>query len=129
MDKIMDLDDEWRDIIQAQLQWVDGWIFPGSESNFKGPEGRIRLLQLIMDSKALPKKEAFKLRCLGTYLGQAITEKTGWPWKVVEDEHGIDLAIQIPWPNGWIFPLNLISRKVENNEPVDVKELFDSLVR
>ncbi|MFZ5531616.1 MAG: DUF3806 domain-containing protein [Pseudomonadota bacterium] len=128
MEKVMEPDDEWKAFIAAHLEWVDGWINPGSESKFKGPEGRIKLLQLIIDSNEIAKEEAVKLQCLGTYLGQAIVEKTGWPWKVIEDEYGTDLAIQIPDRKVWIFPVTMISKRIEDGDLVDVEELFNGVI-
>lgn len=128
MQIVMDPDREWRDIIEAQLQWVDRWIVPDLEGIYKGPNGRIKLLQLLIDSKLISKSETVKLRCLGTYFGQAIVEITGWPWKVVEDKDGIDLAIHVPDREDWLFPITMISKRIENDEHVDVRELFDSVV-
>ena len=49
MTKRLSLGKEWSDYISAHIEWVDGWISPGSEYKFKGPDGRVKLLQLILD--------------------------------------------------------------------------------
>ena len=128
MTKVMEIDSEWRDIIETQLKWVDRWMLPDLEGMYKGPKGRIKLLQLIIDGKLVTKSDTVKLRCLGTYFGQAIVEITGWPWKVVEDKYGADIAIQVTERKEWIFPITMISKRIENDERFDVKELFDDIV-
>ncbi len=128
MTKVMEIDSEWRDIIETQLKWVDRWILPDLEGMYKGPKGRIKLLQLIIDGKLVTKSDTVKLRCLGTYFGQAIVEITGWPWKVVEDKYGVDIAIQVTERKEWIFPITMISKRIENDERFDVKKLFNDVV-
>jgi hypothetical protein len=122
------LNEEWEAFLKSHLEWVDGWITPGSEEKFVGPEGRVALLQLIVDSGSIPVEETIKLQCLGTYLGQAIVEKTGWEWQVYEDEYGTDLAIQVPEKQAWIFPVTMISKRIEDGEEVDVLELFNGVI-
>jgi len=124
----MKLDDVWKAYLAAHLEWVNRWIDPGSESKFRGPDGRIALLQRIIDSGEIPTEETIKLQCLGTYLGQAIVEKTGWQWRLVEDDYGTDLAIQIPEKEAWIFPVTMISKRIEAGEEVNVRELFDDVI-
>jgi len=126
--KIIGLTDEWKAFISAHLEWVDGWINPGSESKFQGPEGRVKLLQLIINSNEIGPEETQKLQCLGTYFGQAIIEKTHWEWTVIQDEYGTDLAIQIPGKKAWLFPVTMISKRIEDGEVVDVFELFNLVI-
>lgn len=128
MTKVFDLNDEWLAFRAAHIEWVEGWISPGSESQFEGPEGKVALIQNIVDSGEIPVSETVQLQCLGTYLGQAIVEKTGWDWKVVEDEYGTDLAIQVPDKQAWMFPVTMISKRIEDGELVDVLDLFKGIV-
>jgi hypothetical protein len=129
MTNILEVDDEWQAYIKAHLKWVDGWIAPGSEKKFASPEGRVSLIQTIVDSGEIPSDETEHLQCLGTYLGQAIVEKTGWEWTVIEDEYGTDLAIQIPEKTAWIFPVTMISKRIEDGDEVNVSELFEEVIK
>ncbi len=128
MTKVMELDDEWKAYLAAHLEWVNGWINPGSEAKFGGLEGRVALLQLVIDSGEIPVEETVKLQALGTYLGQAIVEKTGWQWRVIEDEYGTDIAIQVPGKQSWIFPVTMISKRIENGKHVNVLDLFNDVM-
>jgi len=128
MTKVMELSEEWVRYRDSHIEWVEGWINPGSEDKFAGAPGKIKLLQLIVDSGEISVEETVKLQSLGTYLGQAIVEKTGWQWQIIEDEFGPDLAIQIPEKKAWLFPVTMISKRIEDGETVDVLNLFNGVV-
>lgn len=128
MTKTMELNQEWKNYLASHLEWVDGWINPGSEPKFQGPEGRVKLLQLIIDSGEISVEETVELQCLGTYLGQAIVEKTGWEWCVVKDEYGTDLGIQVPGKTAWLFPVTMISKRIEDGEDCDVSSIFSNVI-
>lgn len=128
MTKVTDLSDVWIAYKTSQLEWVEGWISPGSEGAFVGVYGKVDLIQKIVDSGDISSEETIKLQCLGTYFGQAIVERTGWDWKVFEDEYGEDLAIQVPEKSAWIFPVTMISKRIEDGEIVKVRELFNGVV-
>ena len=122
------LDDEWNGFIKAHLDWVNGWISPGSEHKFISTQDKLKLLQIIVDSGEIAKEETVKLQCLGTYLGQCIVDDTGWNWVILTDEYGTDLAIKIPEKEAWIFPCTLISKRIEDGETVKVVDLFKKIV-
>jgi len=128
MATVTELSDDWIAYRSSHFKWVEGWIDPNSSDKFEGPEGKVRLLQKIVDSGEIPADETVQLQCLGTYLGYAIVEKTNWEWKVVEDEYGTDLAIQVPDKKAWIFPVTMISKRIEDGEVVDVSDLFNGVV-
>lgn len=122
--KVSDLDDEWMGILESHIDWVQGWISPGSESKFDNTEGRLALIQQILDSGTIDTDEGDKLEALGTYFGQAIVDKTGWNWKVVHDEYGSDLAIQHSTKSALIFPMSMIVKRVQDDDNIDVLDLF-----
>lgn len=128
MNKILELNDEWKAFIAAHLEWVNGWINPESTRIYKTPLDRCDLLQEIVDSKEIGTEETIKLQCLGTYLGQAIIDHTGWRWQIYEDEYGTDLAIQVLHKRAWIFPVTMISKRIEDGEVVNVRELFHGVI-
>ena len=123
-----DLDEEWTGVLEAHLEWVDGWISPGSESRFAGPHGRESLVATILEHGAIEADETVKLQALGTYMGQAIVEHTGWSWCVVTDEYGSDLAVKFAEPDACVFPTTLISKRIEAGEDVDAGALFMGVI-
>jgi hypothetical protein len=49
----------------------------------------------------------------------------GLDWAVVEDEHGRDPALRFHDSTLLIFPLTMISKRIEDGEEVDVRSLFE----
>lgn len=110
--------------LKAHFEWVEGWIEPGHEQDFQSYEGKLTLIQRILDSGEIGQKESVKLQALGNYFGLAICEFTNWQFEVIEDEYGRDLSIKMPGTTAWIHCTSIISKRVETGEDVDVFALF-----
>jgi hypothetical protein len=48
-------------------------------------------------------------------------------WVMVEDEHGRDPAVRLPKTSIILFPLTMISKRIERGEKVDVFDLFNGV--
>jgi hypothetical protein len=48
-------------------------------------------------------------------------------WVMVEDEHSRDPAVRLPKTTIILFPLTMISKRVERGEKVDVFDLFNGV--
>ena len=48
-------------------------------------------------------------------------------WVMVEDEHGHDPAARVPGTSIVVFPLTMISKRVERGESVDIFALFNDI--
>jgi Domain of unknown function (DUF3806) len=48
-------------------------------------------------------------------------------WVAVEDENGRDPAVELPGTTVVVFPLTMISRRIERGEEVNVLGLFKSI--
>lgn len=46
-------------------------------------------------------------------------------WVTVDDEYGSDPALNWPGTSLYSYPLTTISKRIEQGEDVDVRELFD----
>jgi hypothetical protein len=51
-----------------------------------------------------------------------------YDWWMVEDEYGRDPAIRLKQTSLLLFPLTMISKRVEDGECVDVRTLYEGLV-
>jgi len=86
------------------------------------------LLQKLMDEKALRPDQTYELQCLGIALGQVLTAETPLRWVMVEDEYGRDPALQYPDTTIILFPLTMISKRVEQGREVDVADIFRGIL-
>jgi len=51
----------------------------------------------------------------------------GMEWIMVEDEYGRDAAVRMPGTTIILYPLTMISKRVERGEDVDVFDLFNGV--
>lgn len=128
MDYAEYLDEELSSRLQADIEWVEGWIGPGSEDQCRTPEGKVSLIQGILNTGELASDQWIELQALGNYLGTAICDLTRWPMRTCEDEYGKDIAIEAPGKKYQIFPTTMISKRMEAGEEVDVIHLFRYVV-
>lgn len=111
--------------ISAQRTWVRNHYDTDSLKNYDTVDGKLQLLKTILESNWIQKNETNKLQCLGVTLGDAIVQDLGFNWVEIEDEFGIDPALRLGDTSLILFPLTMISKRIENNETVNILELFD----
>lgn len=89
----------------------------------------VSLLQEIVDKEQYFKDQTFELQSLGLALGDYIQYKfSGFQWGIVRDEYGRDLCLNHPEQSIVIFPLTMLSKRIEDGESVSVQYLVDSLL-
>ncbi len=105
------------------------WVLSQSEDREKltSAEGKLHLLDSIIQSKSIRPDETVELQALGVVLGDAIAQELKLEWCMFENENGRDPALIIPDTTIRIFPLTMISKRIEDGEDVDVVELFATL--
>ncbi len=127
MQTISNLTDEMSQDIEAKRDWVRNHYTPESLSEYNTVEGKLALLNTILKSNWIDKEETLKLQSLGITLGDAFVQDMNFNWVQVEDKYGIDPAIQLPGTSILLFPLTMISKRVESGEDVDIYDLFEGL--
>jgi hypothetical protein len=65
-----------------------------------------------------------KLQCLGITFGDAVAQELGLEWVSVEDEYGRDPALRLSGTSVILFPLTMISKRMERGEEVDILAMF-----
>jgi uncharacterized protein DUF3806 len=89
----------------------------------------IVLLQRAIDAPALSQHETVGWQSLGIAFGMILARELGLCWVMVDDEYGRDPALQYENTTTLIFPLTIISKRIERGEPPVLRELFDALER
>lgn len=72
-------------------------------------------------------RQIYELQCLGIVLGDVFVQDAGFHWIMVEDEHGRDPAIKFQDTSVLLFPLTMISKRIERGETVDVFDLYNGV--
>ena len=85
-------------------------------------------LQSIIDSNQISSTATQELQSLGIVLGKVFVETTpDYDWWVVEDEYGKDPCIRYKETNLLIFPLTMISKRIEDGEHIEIISFFNKL--
>jgi hypothetical protein len=114
-------------ILEAKRRWVREHFTPETEHQYQELDQKLKLLDTILKSGWIEPAETVKLQTLGITLGDAFIQKMGFEWVTVEDEYGRDPAIRLPGTSLLLFPLTMISKRIENGEEVDIYDLFDGV--
>ncbi len=124
---VRDLSTEMTQRLSAQRNWVQNLYDTDSLKNYDTVDGKLQLLKTIIESDWIQKNETNKLQCLGVTLGDAIIQDLGFNWIEIEDEFGVDPAIKLGDTSLILFPLTMISKRIEKDEAVNIHELFDKI--
>ena len=117
--------------IEAMRTWVREHYTPETRHLYDSVSGKINLLETILANPWIEPTETLKLQCLGITLGDALAQQLGpeWiNWVMVSDEYGRDPALQVTGTSILIFPLTMISKRIEAGEKVIVGEMFNQTI-
>jgi hypothetical protein len=85
----------------------------------------LRVIQDVLDRSALSLDQTYELQALGVALGDVMAEQLGLEWVVVDDDLGRSRALRFGETENLIFPVTMISKRVERNVRFRVSELFE----
>lgn len=120
---IQALDGDEARWVEQLREWVAGHY--SDPSGYSTVDGKLRLIQTILDNGWIAKDETWKLQSLGIAFGDALVQAVPeLSWAVVDDEYGRDPALRWLQTSTLVFPLTAISKRVEAGDEVDVDELF-----
>ena len=100
---------------------------PDNLSKYKAVAGKLGLLRALLDRNIFKATQTYELQCVGIILGDALVQHLGLEWKAVKDEYGRDPCLQLPGSTVVLFPLTMISKRIERGENVDVFDLFNGI--
>ena len=112
--------------LEAKRTWVRNHYDEESRHKYDTLEGKLRLLDTILQNKWIAPDETLKLQCLGVTFGDALVQKLGLKWIAVEDEYGRDPALTLEGTSVCVFPLTSISKRTERGEEVEIYGLFEA---
>jgi hypothetical protein len=82
-------------------------------------------LQQAVDSLAA--ENTVELQSLGILFGDLIATRCELDWVVVQDNYGTDPALRCRATSQLLFPLTMLSKRVEQGESVRVARLFEMM--
>ena len=122
--------DEMLQDLEAKRSWVYGHYTENGKELYGSLEGKLNLLNAILENKWIDKSETLKLQCLGITLGDALVEHLdGMEWVEYSDEYGTDPALRYHNTDFFVFPQTTISKRIEDGLKVEIFTLFENLVK
>jgi len=87
----------------------------------------VPILQELLNEAPYTDTKIQEFEVYGTVFGDVLATELGLHWRIVDDEYGTDFALKYQDFSIFIFPRNLIVKRVENGEEVDLTHLFNEL--
>jgi|SRR5215510_7547228 len=98
-----------------------------SKEKYKTAAGKLGLLRALIEQRVFKPTQTYELQCMGVVLGDAFVQQLEMEWVMVEDSSGRDPAVRVPKRSIILYPLTMISKRIEKGEKVDVFELFNGV--
>jgi hypothetical protein len=117
---------EERERIDAARAWMKGHFSNVPDERYAPLESKLTLIETILQNGWIEPSETWKLQALGVAFGDALAQKLMLEWVTVDDEYGCDPALNWPGTSLYSYPLTAISKRIEQGENVNVRELFES---
>ncbi len=112
--------------LQSQQELAKNMVYDGLLTRLSGDKQKdLRLLQQLIDRKTLRADQRRELQALGSVLGQLLKKEFRLEWVVYIDQIGRSRGLQIDNTRQVIFPLTMISRRLEADARVDVQRIYD----
>ncbi|MFK7732519.1 MAG: DUF3806 domain-containing protein [Pseudomonadales bacterium] len=112
--------------LQSQQKLAKDMIYDSLLTRLTGnKEKDLRLLQQLVDRKSLRPDQRRELQALGSVLGQLLKKEFRLEWVVYVDQLGRSRGLQIDNTRQVMFPLTMISRRLEADARVDVQRIYD----
>lgn len=89
--------------------------------------GKLGALRALLRAKAFGAKQTYELQSMGVVLGDVFVQDMGFKWVIVQDAQGRDPALQYKDSSVLLFPLTMISKRIERGEEVDVFHLYNGI--
>ncbi len=114
-----------RDILRTQRGVVDELArrHVGSRLTASGLQD-LRILQQLVDLEVLKPDQTFELQALGVALGDVMAAQLGLDWVAVQDELGRSRALRLGETQVVVFPVTMISKRVELDVDFTIDELY-----
>lgn len=89
----------------------------------------LELLQKLLDREVLSADQTWELQSLGVALGDVLAARHGLVWVVYTDDLGRSRAVRLPDSDFVLFPVTMISKRIERDVAFTVDELYRKSAR
>lgn len=126
--KIYDLNWLDRNHLENQVESIDELARTSLGTQIRNNRDDLELLQRIVNKGLINQKERLKLQAMGAVLGNLLVQELGLEWKIYEDELGRSRAACVKNTEHCLFPVTMLSRRMEVGIIVNVRTIYDNAV-
>ncbi len=91
----------------------------------RGEKSDLGLLQRLVDDELIKRTHKQQLQALGVIIGDIYVKELNLEWRVYEDEAGRSRAVCRRRTNDCIFPVTMLSRRIEAGVKPDVQRVYE----
>jgi hypothetical protein len=114
-----------RSFMQQQRSRIDDLARIKLGRQLRGErEHDLQLLQDLLDRRWVRADQKTELQAMGVVLGDLLAEDLGMRWVVYEDAVGRSRALRLEQTDNYLFPMTMISRRVEAGASVSVEVVY-----
>ena len=95
--------------------------------NLKGDKSDLKVLQKLVDRKAIRRDDVRGLQGLGIVFGDLLVNEYGLGWVSYEDDIGISKALRWKKTENYVFPVTLFSKRVQFKEDINMTGVFEEI--
>lgn len=124
-EKITPLLDQDRAHLDELREWLRGHFPENERAKYEDIGGKLAVVQAILQNRWFDPNQAWHLHALGVGFGDALAQRLGVAWMIVEDEYGRTPVLQLPGTSLKLYAFTMIQKRVMQGEDVDVPSLFE----
>jgi hypothetical protein len=126
--KIIELRNEDKIQINKQFNNAFHIVEKYTNKNLDKSQNDIKLIQIVIDNKFLNRSQTYDLQCLGIAFGMILENNIkGLHWITVIDKYGETPSLKYKETSIIIYPLTMISKRVEESREIDLIYLYNEL--
>ena len=85
----------------------------------------LALMQRLLDQSLVRASQTAELQAMGMVMGNHLAEEFDLHWVIYEDHLGRSRALRYRDSDAYVFPMTLVSRRVEGGNRVELQKLYD----
>ncbi len=115
--------------LQRQRELVDEIARSEFGQRIRRDKSDIRTINRILEGGLIGVTEKQKLQALGVVIGDVFVTELNMQWRVYHDKKGKSRAVCLPDTNHCLFPITMISRRVEAGRAPDATNIYETGVK
>lgn len=119
------LEDPEREWLDESRSWIKGHFSEEAEANYASIDAKLAVVRANLAQGWVGAEDTWKLQALGIALGDALADELMLDWITIDDEYGCVPALNWPGTSIVLYPLTMISQRIEAGETVDVDVMFE----